>query len=108
MSGRIGKVRMKATGFEFRVISGPPEPENDAGAKLMEFSRAISADPELMGCMVIGLTRDGYRIGLHWDDEHSSIPRSLFPSYVAEILRRELLTGPEAESVFDSKFEWVE
>jgi len=108
MSGRIGKVRMKETGFEFRVMQGPPEPESDFGARMMACARAISSDPDLVGYVVIGLTPDAYRCGFRWDDEHSSIPRTLFPAYMAEVLRREMLTGPEAASVFDEKFEWVE
>lgn len=108
MSGRIGKVRMKATGFEFRVITGPADPENDYGARLLKCARNIGQDRNLVGFVVIGLTPDSYRCGFRWDDAQSTVPRTLFPSYMAELLRREMLTGPEAEAVFDDKFEWVE
>ena len=108
MSGRIGKVRMKATGFEFRVIQGTPDPENDFGARMMSCAREISTDDDLVGYMVIGLTENGYRCGFRWDDSKSTIPRTLFPAYIAELVRREILTAPEAKNVFYDNFEWVE
>lgn len=99
---------MKATGFEFRVISGPPDPENDFGARLLKCAREISQSSDLVGYVVIGLTPDAYRCGFRWNDDKSTVPRTLFPSYMAELLRREMLTGPEAEAVFDDKFKWVD
>jgi len=109
MSGRIGKVRMKATGFEFRIIPGTPDPETDFGARLLKASRDIASDRNLAGYVVLGLTQDGgFRCGFRWDDDRSPIPRTLMPSYIAEVFRRELITDIEAERVFDDKFEWVE
>lgn len=109
MSGRIGKVRMKDTGFEFRVIQGVVDPETDNGARLLRAARSIGCDHDLVGYLVIGLTRGGgYRCGYRWHDEESPIPRTLMPSYLAEVVRRELVTECVAEDVFDQKFEWVE
>lgn len=109
MTGRIGKVRMKESGFEFRVINGVADPESAFGARLMDNARTIGSDTALAGYLVVGLTEDGgYRCGFRWDDEKSPIPRTLMPAYVAEIVRRELITDVEAEQIFDSKFEWVE
>lgn len=109
MSGRIGKVRMKATGFEFRVIPGVPEPETDFGARLLAAARSMAAHPDMAGYLIVALTDDGaYRCAFRWDDERSPIPRTLMPSYMAEIVRREMITDIEAERVFDDKFEWVE
>lgn len=107
--GRIGKVRMKNTGFEFRVIEGVPDPETDFGARMLDAARYIAQDDELVGYVVVGLTENGgYRIGFRWDHDRSPIPRTLFPSYMAEVLRREMIVDVEAAEVFDSKFEWVE
>lgn len=107
--GRIGKVKMKDTGFEFRVIPGVPDPETDFGARLLRCARSIGLENNLTGYLVIGLTEDGgFHCGFRWDDERSPIPRTLMPSYMAEVLRRELITDLEAERVFDDKFEWVE
>lgn len=109
MSGRIGKVRMKATGFEFRVIDGPKEPASDMGAVMMRHARNISQMSGLVGTLVIGVFEDGCSsVGFRWDNDRCPIPRALAPSWVAEIVRRDLITEVEAAEVFDSKFEWVE
>lgn len=109
MSGRIGKVRMKDTGFEFRVIHGPPEPENDMGATMMRHARQISQWPGLVGTMMVGVFDDGATsVAFRWNDESCPIPRSLLPSWMAEIVRRELITDIEAEKVFHENFEWVD
>jgi hypothetical protein len=108
MSGRIDKVRMKATGFEFRVIDGPRDPENDMGATMMRHARQISQWGGLVGSIVIGVFDDGKSVAFRWDDEACSVPRALVPAWLAEIARRELITDIEAADIFDSKFEWVE
>lgn len=109
MSGRIGKVRMKDTGFEFRVIEGPKDPANDMGATMMRHARHISRWPDLVGSIVIGVHSDGKTsVAFRWDDEGCQIPRALVPSWLAEIARRELITDIEAESVFNDMFQWVE
>lgn len=109
MSGRIGKVRMKASGFEFRVIDGPKDPESDMGATMIRHARDISQWSDLVGSIVIGVHGDGKTsVGFRWDDEGCPIPRSLVPSWLAEIARRELITDIEAESVFNDMFQWVE
>jgi len=109
MTGRIGRVRMKDTGFEFRVIPGVVDPETDMGARLLGSARHISQSDDLSGYLVIAFTESGaYQSAFRWDDDRSPIPRSLMPSYVAELVRREMITDIEAEQIFDSKFEWVE
>lgn|GEM_PF-955879 len=107
--GRIGKVRMKATGFEFRVIEGPREPANDMGAVMMRHAREISQWDGLVGSIVIGMFADGKTsVAYRLDDEKITIPRALIPSWLAEIARREFITDIEAAEIFDDKFEWVE
>ena len=107
--GRIGKVRMKDTGFEFRVLPGPQEPESDMGATMMRHARAISQWPGMVGEIVVGVFEDGSAsVGLRWDKEASPVPAALVPSWIAEIIRRDLITAAEAEGVFRENFEWVE
>lgn len=109
MSGRIGKVRMKATGFEFRVIDGPQDPGSDMGATMMRHAREISQWEGLVGSIVIGVFDDGKTsVAFRWDDEGCPVPRALVPAWLAEIARRELITDIEAADIFDSKFQWVE
>jgi hypothetical protein len=107
-AGRIGKVRMKATGFEFRVIEGPAEPENDMGATMMRHAREIGQWPGMTGSIVIGVFSDGTAsVGIRWDDD-CAVPKALVPSWIAEIVRRDLVTAAEAEGVFHQNFQWVE
>lgn len=107
-AGRIGKVRMKATGFEFRVIEGPTDPESDYGARMIDNARQIASWPEMTGYVVMGLYRDGTSsVGIRWSDE-CVVPRALAPAWIAEILRRDLITAAEAEGVFHENFKWVD
>ena len=107
--GRIGKVRMKDTGFEFRVLPGPADPENDMGASMMRHARAISQWPDMVGEIVIGVFKDGSAsVAFRWDDQHSPVPRALVPSWIAEIVRREMVTDIAAEGVFHENFEWID
>ena len=100
---------MKDTGFEFRVIQGPPEPENDMGATLIRHARKVAEWSNLAGTMVIGIFEDGATsVAFRWDDDRCPVPRSLAPAWIAEIVRRELVTSVEAENTFHDIFEWVE
>jgi hypothetical protein len=52
----------------------------------------------LVGFCVIGLFSDGAAsVGLRWDKKRSPIPTALMPQYIAEVIRRDLITAPEAE-----------
>lgn len=107
--GRIGKVRMKDTGFEFRVIEGPRDPEADMAATMLRHARQISSHDGMVGSLVVGIFEDcKTSVGFRWDDDRTPMPRSLLPSWVAEIIRREVVTAPEAEDLFGRMFEWVE
>lgn len=107
-AARIGKVRMKATGFEFRVIPGTPEPKTDTGSTLLANAKAFAAEPELTGYLIVGLYAPGtFGTAFRWPDD-SPIPATLAPSYMAEIVRREMIVCPEAADEFDRRFEWVE
>jgi hypothetical protein len=109
MSGRIGKVRMKATGLEFRVINGPPDPASDAGANLMANARELAEAEDMTGYLIVSLhAGGGFNTAFRWNDKTSPVPRTLMPSYMAEIIRRELITTIEASDEFDRRFEWVE
>jgi hypothetical protein len=100
---------MKDSGFEFRVLPGPVEPENDMGATMMRHARGISQWPGMAGEIVIGVFADGSAsVGFRWDDKESPVPRALVPSWIAEIVRREIITGIAAEGVFHENFQWVE
>lgn len=90
---RIGKVRLKASGTEVRVLHQvlPNDGENWQG-KLIEHARLIAGSgQDLNGFVVIGFFGDGsYNFGYRMDQDHVIGP-TLLPAYVAEIIRREAL-----------------
>lgn len=102
---RIGKVRLKSGGAEVRVLRNP---EADLTANLrgliINHARKIAdmSEPggELVGFITIGLFSDGKgSVGFRFDPDTSPIPKALMPSWVAEVLRRDLITSDEAEEV---------
>lgn len=102
---RIGRVRMKAGGADLRVLHNcSPIPADNWRGKFMEHSRAISEmgspGSELVGYLVIGVfSDDAVSTAFRWNNPRSAIPRSLMPAYVAEIVRRDMVTAPEADEV---------
>jgi len=106
---RIGKVRMKSGGAEVRLIR---QERTDAGGtenwrgdilrcakKCVEYSEPGS---ELVGFVVLGLYSDGASsVGWRHDPARAVIPRALLPAYVEEIIRRDLVTHPEAVETFN-------
>lgn len=85
------------------------DPENYRGV-IVGHARSMAeqseSGSELAGFVVIGMYSDG-RSSLGWRMP-DNIPSCLAPAYVAELIRRDIVTGREAEYVFDNKFEWVE
>lgn len=112
---RIGKIVLKASGTEVRVLhrQNPNRGENWQGA-IIEHARMIAEHDapakRMVGFLVLGLFSDG-TISKGWRYDHSSpgvVPRAMLPAYVAELVRRDLITGPEAEDaanhVIDNRF----
>lgn len=103
-AARIGKIRMKAGGAEIRILRRTTENngENWRGT-IVEHAKIIAeaATPEckLVGFLVLGMFSNG-TISNGWRYDHSSpgvLPRAVLPAYVSEIVRREMITGPEAQ-----------
>lgn len=103
---RIGRIRMKSGGAEVRVLRNP-QPNGDGEnwrGKAVEHARKLGEYDEpgsdLVGFLVVGFYSDGAAsIGIRYDNKRSPVPRALVPSYVAEIIRRDLVTSPEAEQI---------
>lgn len=110
---RIGRVRMKDGGAVVRVLDrklDSPNGENWRG-KIMENARAVASfdqeGSELVGYLLLGIYSDGQSsFGFRYDAERCPIPRSLIPSWIAEIVRRDMITVPEAADKFNEMFEW--
>lgn len=112
---RIGRIRMKNGGADVRVFDRKqvnPEGEDWRGGlvtsarKVAEFA---SDDDPLAGYVVIGLFKSGMSsVGWRYDPDTAGVPRVLLPHWIAEIVRRDLITEREARSVFDEMFAWVE
>lgn len=112
---RIGRIRMKNGGAEVRVLQRKPlnGDGDDWRGRILSHARMTadnaSDDNPLTGFIVIGVFSDGSSsVGFRWDDEQCAIPRALIPSWVAEIIRRDMITEIEAGALFDRMFEYVE
>lgn len=110
---RIGRVRMKGGGADVVVIDREatnPDDENWCG-KVVQNARSVAeqSTPEspLIGYILIGFYSDGATsVGFRYDPERCAIPRALMPAWISEIVRREMITAPEAEAKFNVMFEW--
>jgi hypothetical protein len=94
---RIGRIRMKAGGAEVRLIR-QETPNRDGSenwkGKLVEASRSIAGfKGEIVGYAVIAVYDDGsYSSGFRIDDDRCPVPATLWPAYVEEIIRRDMVT----------------
>lgn len=114
-AARIGRVRMKAGGADVRILPQPNVPfedEEDYRGALIRNAKAVAdmgsdVDP-LVGYVLVGIFDSGSTsTGFRYNREsRHSIPSSLLPAWIAEIFRRELITGIEAETRFDTMFQW--
>lgn len=105
-AARIGKIRMKSGGAEVRVLHrADPNPRGaNWRGEIIDHARRIGAlgEPgsELVGFVVIGLFEDGKSsLGWRYDPDSTAIPRLLLPTYIAELIRRDIITAPEAEQM---------
>ena len=112
---KIGRIRMKNGGAEVRVLDRRPinpDGENWRG-KIIENARQIAAhatdDNPLVGYVVIGIYPNGTSVAWRYDWEGGSnqVPRMLLPEWIAELIRRDLISGVEARDLFNEMFEWV-
>jgi hypothetical protein len=67
-----------------------------------------TAEDPLVGYVLIGIYDSGQTsTGFRYDPgNRNAIPRSLLPSWTAEVMRRELITSVEAEDRFNTMFQW--
>jgi hypothetical protein len=97
-AARIGRVTLKG-GAELRILRRPEHKNPDTGvmenynAKLVEHARSIASDPdEIVGYFIMAVFRDGAHNSASRLLPSASIPQSLWPSYVAEVARRYMIS----------------
>lgn len=110
---KIGRIRMKNGGADVRVLDRetPNLGEENWRGSIIANARTVAEQATekapLVGYVVIGMYGDGCSsVGYRYDPERCPVPRALLPSWLAEIVRRDLLMGVEARDVFDEMFEW--
>lgn len=105
-AARISRVRMKSGGADVRVIEGlTPLHEDDWRGDILRNARQIvewSNDVPLVGYVVVGLFANGKTsTGWRYDGQKCPVPMSILPAWVAEVIRRDIVTQSEAVDVFN-------
>lgn len=113
-AARIRRVKMK-DGADVSILNTPVDPETGYGpaaprGRIIRMAKNIAGMgtdvAPLDGYIVIGLYSDGSSsIGFRIPER---IPTCLIPAYVSELMRRDAVTGQEAERIFDNRFQWVD
>lgn len=105
-AARIRSVRSKDGKVVALHNPMPNDGENWRG-KMIEHAKGIAENEgNIDGFIVLALWDDGKRsLGYRMS---SRIPREFLPSYIAEIVRTDIVTEWQAENTFNDKFEWVE
>lgn len=80
------------------------KPENWNG-KIVENARTIAHDPmEITGYVIVAVYADGtYNCATRVDHDLCPIPLTLWPAYVAEVVRKELVTPAAVRNVLDDE-----
>ena len=101
---RIGRVRMKDGGADVRVLPGSPTGER--AQLLMRHARILATQTDaIAGFVVIAWDRDGaYQVGFDASGSDNPIPRTLLPTWVAEVLRREAVTTQQIHDVLERDY----
>ena len=100
---RIRRVRMKS-GADITVLRF--QKPSDRAAVMLRQARQIVASrgEDLEGFILLAWGKQGgTTIGSDISD-HQPIPRALLPSWVTEVIRRDLVTEYEARRVFDEAY----
>lgn len=111
-AARIGKITLKNGGATVRLLhqANPNHggEENWAGKLMGGARRAIEQCGEsgpITGYLLVAFYADESTVtSFRWGDE-SPVNRGTLPAYVAEVVRRDVITEPEARAVFNEMFE---
>ena len=112
---RIHRVRMKSGGADLTVLHAaePPNPDGeDWRGGVVRAARTLGEHATekagLVGYLVVGMYADGMTaVGFRYDIDRCPIPRALMPSWLAEVVRRDMITDGEARFVFNEMVERI-
>jgi hypothetical protein len=111
-AARISRIRIKG-GADVHVLRSKPglDGKDDWRGAIVRNARAVaemgSEKQPLVGYVLVGFFGDGTSsVGYRYDPESCPIPRALIPAWLAEVIRRDLITSVEASNVFHEMFEW--
>lgn len=114
-AARISRIRMKSGGAEVSLIRNERAERGEEdwrGAVVRNAKRVAelaSEEAPLVGYLLIGFYSDGSASsGFRIDHAGCPVPVALMPSWVAEIVRRDLIVDTEAENKFHDMFHWVD
>lgn len=102
-AARIGKIRLKSGGAEVRLLHRQTreDGENWRGV-IVDHAREIAAhqpNDGMVGFFIVAMFEDGGYSSSHRMDKAARIHRTLLPSYIAEVVRRDMLMEPIADGV---------
>ncbi len=102
-AARIGKIRLKSGGAEVRLLRQQTreDGENYRGL-IIEHARMVAEytpQAEMVGFVLIGLFSDGSYSSSTRLDASAALGRTMLPSYIAEVVRRDVLMEPIADGV---------
>jgi hypothetical protein len=110
---RIAHIRMKNGGAAVRVIDRKPlnyEDEDWRGhllANARKIAEQTEEDNPIVGYVILGLQESGaFQMGWRYDWDRATVPRMLFPAWIAELIRRDMIMEDVATDKFNEMFEW--
>lgn len=96
MTARIGKITPKNGGAQIRVLH-QRAPEDNLNGEIIRYARIIAEnDSEMMGFTVVAFFADGSHSHGTRLKENAAVGRTMFPSFVADVIRRDIIVEPIA------------
>lgn len=102
---RIGRVKLKAGGAEVRIFANP-EPRSEKASSLVRNARGIAGnfDEDVSGYVLFAWDSQGRYSFAYRFTEGGPIPFTLLPAYVADVVRREIVTAEQVRNVVDDEY----
>lgn len=102
----ISRVRMKDGGADVHVLGRNVADLSPRAAQMVDYARrAITVlQGDIAGFVIVAWDPEGLNtVGADMSGQNL-IPRSLLPSWVADVVRRELVTAPEIREIVNTEY----